>query len=466
MAIDIDTGHALRRPGELAQLVQAILAANPNDESHWLEWKASLDLSTRAGRLHLGRAVLGMSNRMPDLASPVCEGVGYIVVGVEPGRLAGVAPVDAAQLDDGLSPYLGGAKGPNWGATYLDLNGLSVLVVSVEAPAWGHPIFTLRRSYDSYSAGTVFVRKHGKTAPADDHDMDLLQARLRALSRDPLNLDVTVFGDVPLSWFDPSTVAEAIDNWVESRRSGLIANAENIDRSRKQIQSLDLDNPRFAAQGLATNLQRLASTIANPLVTPDERTLDDYVNEVDEWSDRLREAARGDWPTRYLDRGHGVVRLKVTNPTDRNIGDVLLKATFPGHDVTGLDERPYTGRLPSPPRRFGEPIRMDYGLSIIPAAQHLFNDPVIAPLRSTWVEDGSVRIGWSVGDLRPQDTDESDDVYVFVRSRPEDGVLRGTWEATSKSTDGVLKGELLVPVSAKPIDVGSLFKASSEVDGS
>lgn len=461
MALDIDTRNPLRRPGELTELVRAIMGANPNDESNWLEWKGSLDLTSAAGRLHIAKGVLGLANRMPGPAVSNCGGVGYVVIGCEPGSLAGVAPIDPAQLDDGLSPYLGGVRGPVWGATYVEVDDCSVAVVTVEPPAEGDRIFTLRKAYDKYSTGTVFVRRNGKTAPADDHEMDLLQTRLRIPSRDALEVDVSVVGDVPLSWFDPSTVKSAIQSWAESRRSTLVAEAERVERGRTG-QGTAARVPVTGFQQLAASLERLGR-LPNPLVKPDERTLEDYTAEVEAWTRRLAELGISTWHARYLKHGHGIIRLKVTNPSDRNIKDVMVKATFPSEDVVGLDERPYTERLPKPPRKYGEPVRFDIGFSHMPIG--LGDRPIISsipPMRSTWVEDGSMRIGWSVGDLRPRETKDSDDVYVFVQSRASEGILKGVWEATSKSTDGVLEGELLVPVAEEPVAVAALFEVSDD----
>jgi hypothetical protein len=56
----------------------------------------------------------------------------------------------------------------------------TVLVVTVEAPRAGDRIFTLRREFGRARDGTVFVRKGGRTIPADSGDLDALQDRLLA----------------------------------------------------------------------------------------------------------------------------------------------------------------------------------------------------------------------------------------------------------------------------------------------
>jgi hypothetical protein len=459
VALDVDTGVPLRRPAELVRLIRAILDADPNDETDWLEWKSRLGLTSAAGRFPIAKGILGLANRIPTRAQANCGGIGYVVIGAEPGSVTGVLAVDPAQLDDGLSPYVGGARGPGWSATYVQVDGSSVLVVMVEAPKAGDPIYTLRKTYDNFRAGTVFTRKNGKTAPADDHDIDALQARLRARSSAALELDVSIVGDIPLSWFDPGRVEPEIQQWVESRRSGLVAEAERIDRLQRQEGTVS-DDPLLEAHRLATSLTRWTA-VPNPLVREDDRTLDDYAAEVEAWAERLLRSVMESWPARYSNRGHGVMRVKVVNSTDRNLQDVLVKVVFPGEEIGGVDESPYVNRLPSPPRRFGEPERLDLGLLGPPIGlPNLSPGSSLPEIRSTWVEQGSLRIGWEVGDLRPRETDESEDVYAFVRGPLADGSLKGVWEATSKSTDGLLKGELSVPLAEHPVGVVSVLEAS------
>jgi hypothetical protein len=179
MPVNIDTTVALRGVHDLQRLVEAVIDADEHDELDWIEWKGTLDLSTKAGCFHVARAVLGMANRLPDRAGLTCVGVGYIIVGAEPGGLQGVASVDPATMDQHLDSYLGGAEGPRYTPTYVLVQEKRALVIVVEAPKSGDRIFSLRREFDKIRSGTVFVRKAGRTVPADAKDLDALQIRLR-----------------------------------------------------------------------------------------------------------------------------------------------------------------------------------------------------------------------------------------------------------------------------------------------
>jgi hypothetical protein len=50
MPLHIEIAAAIRRPIDQAALVQAVLAADWTDETHWLEWKSRLDLTAAEGR--------------------------------------------------------------------------------------------------------------------------------------------------------------------------------------------------------------------------------------------------------------------------------------------------------------------------------------------------------------------------------------------------------------------------------
>ena len=180
MAIPIDTAAPLRGVDDLRRLVEAIFAADDHDEADWVEWKSTLDMSTKDGAFAVARVVLGLANRLPDRASITCGGLGYVVVGAEPGSVNGVVSIDPASLDQLIEPYLGATGGPRWSPVYLPVMNATVLVVTVEAPRAGDRIFTLRREFGGARGGTVFVRKSGRTIPADSGDLDALQDRLLA----------------------------------------------------------------------------------------------------------------------------------------------------------------------------------------------------------------------------------------------------------------------------------------------
>ena len=435
------------------KLVAAVFAASDHDELTSVEWKSSLDLLSAEGRFSVAKPILGMANRMPDGAESSFEGLGYVVIGVTSGAAPGVMPVDPAQLDDGLSAYLGDSKGPKWNPTYLTFQGVQVLVIVVEAPGWGDPIFTLRKNYANNNAGGVFVRKAGKTAPATPEDIELLQERLqRSKTSSPLELDVDFVGDVPISWIDVTTIDSSVEAWVDERTSRMVLAAEDFEA-----------RARIASDPSMMGTARFTSLLAgfDPFKQEEDRTLDEFISQVDSWADKVREAIKGGAGllAPYFDLGYGIVKLRARNRTETNFSEVQVSAYLPGEDAVGFDEIPYPPSLPRPPRAYGEPKRLDVGFSIpnYPVADVGAFD---VPFRRTWVGEGSVPITWDLGDLRPRATEESDDVYVVVRAGCRE--IQGSWNATSKSVDGVVTGEVALTVKEGPIDIASVIDQAWE----
>jgi hypothetical protein len=125
-----------------------------------------------------------MANRRPEQAALRAQGCGYLVMGVEPGSLHGITPIDPSQLDQGVQHYLG-PDGPAWSLQYVQEAGATVLVITVERPEPGHRIFTLEREFTrsdgkTYLAGIPFVRRPGRTIQAEPADMRALEQRLVA----------------------------------------------------------------------------------------------------------------------------------------------------------------------------------------------------------------------------------------------------------------------------------------------
>lgn len=169
-----DTSVPLRGPHRLTELAAAIVAAQVS-ESHWLEWKSSLDFSTPAGRFAAARTIIAFANRDPLVAERVCGGEGYLVIGVEAGRASGVEEIDPAELHEKLRTFV---DGPHWEVAFVDVEGVRVAVLTVAAPQPGDRIHSLVKTNESSRSGTVFHRGVGGSAPATYRELEMLQDRL------------------------------------------------------------------------------------------------------------------------------------------------------------------------------------------------------------------------------------------------------------------------------------------------
>lgn len=183
VVLKIDTSRALRTPDQVFSLIQAVYEAGPEDESRAIEWKSGYaDLTTTDASFAISRAILGLANRPVAVAAASFEGVGYILVGVEPGSLNGQQMPDSAELLNAVHRYTGHGW-PYWDARTLAFDGVSVLVVTVEPPHNGDRMALLQKSYQTTKGslvpeGTIFVRQPGATERASRTELEMLQDRL------------------------------------------------------------------------------------------------------------------------------------------------------------------------------------------------------------------------------------------------------------------------------------------------
>lgn len=474
MSIDLDTGAAIRHP-DLSRVVHAVLGADEHDEADWIEWKSELDLSTKMGCFPIARTILGIANRMPAAASLVCEGLGYIVVGAEPDNVIGVVSVDPADLDQILEPWLGGVEGPRYMTTYVPIEGKKVLVVVVEAPRNGDRPYSLRKEFTGARDGDVFVRKSGRTERANSADLKALMERAAAVSAATPELEVSLVGDVPLSWFAPTAIDSIVDAWVGDRKRAMESTARAEERRRHPETTPTLKHRNFDTTSSITAeyarqpeyLRQVvrdaarAASAAGFADEPDKRTLDEYLVEVETWSERAMKLGPTVLLDRYLRARYGLVAVRVHNPSDRYLPKVLVEVHFEWDRVSSPERGYPEHRLPAEPRPYGEPTPSALAQSLSMSSRiypslvpSLGRTPM--PQRS-WTEKGSVRIVFNVGDLRQEGTDTSDDHYLLLPERPPDGTLHGTWKATVPEVRGVIRGNLEVPIREDPVDLRELL---------
>jgi hypothetical protein len=214
MVLTFDTSRAPLRLADFVALVRVVVAARPADESIWLEWKSSLDLGSPDGKVHLARGIVGLANRMPNVAHPYCEGRGYLVIGAAPGETQGVREVDPAVLDAWLRPYLG-VDGPRWQPHWLEMDGVTVLVVEVAAPHMGDPMHMIHKEGPKVRDGSVLVRRPGSTEPATSTELQALLARMSAAGR----LEGVRFALAEPAALMPIDFSQAaVEEWTEAQR--------------------------------------------------------------------------------------------------------------------------------------------------------------------------------------------------------------------------------------------------------
>jgi hypothetical protein len=181
--LQLDDSRALRTHDQLVSLVSAVLGAGIEDESRSIEWKSGYsNLADNDSSFAIARAILGLANRPVSIAHTAFEGVGYLLIGVEPTVLRGQSMPESAELLNAVRRYTGNGS-PQWDPRSVSVGGTKVLVITVEAPRAGDRIALLNKSYQPargslVAEGTIFVRHPGATERATRDDLEMLQDRL------------------------------------------------------------------------------------------------------------------------------------------------------------------------------------------------------------------------------------------------------------------------------------------------
>ena len=434
--------HGRLSEAQLRALVAEIHAGTFSSETDWVEWKRELDFTTAEGRFPLPKNILGMANRMPDIARRNNGGYGYILIGVEHEFMPGATEVDVAQLEDWIAPFLG-ATGPSWQPRYLRLDNLTILAVEVEPPRPGDSIRTLRRAFDNFNAGTIFVRKNGKTERALPEDIENLIERSQG-SR--LELDLQLVGPEQLSWFDGESIREVVQRRISDSRD------EQLERARGR------ERPR----DLRSIFQQLEQPLKTIRYGSDPRSRLDYEQQVLEWHGFASDVAFQHWLDRYISTSHAVYALRLENLTDQNFADVEVRLRFEGVLVeTAIPE--LAVEVPSRPAPFGSAIdprnfvRVELDDSPFDIAEpRIFESADIAALAG---DDDAIELVWSVGHLRPEATQESPEFCIVLQKPLDASHLTVNWSATSTSTRGVLKYSQDIPLAARQITIDDIEHA-------
>jgi hypothetical protein len=105
VTLDIDSSTPIRSLARYRELVIAVHEAPASEqETNSVEWKGEADLAEKRWQAQMGRQILGMANRDPEVADNMLGGCGYIVVGVSPGELLGTQVHDTAKIESWIRP--------------------------------------------------------------------------------------------------------------------------------------------------------------------------------------------------------------------------------------------------------------------------------------------------------------------------------------------------------------------------
>lgn len=426
MALSIDIGRALRTVTERQQLVEAIRDALLHEqETDSVEWKGSVDLTEKKWQAEIARQVIGFANRHPGRVASTWGGCAYLVLGAAPGAVSGITPVDSAKLDDTVSVYAG-KDGPQWSPDYVQVDGTTVLVVTVEPPQWGDTIFAFRKTFEGYANGDVFTRRNGKTERANHQEIRMLTERA-ATRGDRLGVD--------LEWWESPCEASALDlsetaveRWITDERNALLASRLPSRRGPTRV------------------LGDLAAEARNERERPEhEKKVERYLTEV-------RPRARDLWVSQAVEKGLGKLDLAVVNLTEHNFADVDVVMEFEGSVWSAFDRFDFD-TMEFPPRPKPWMAIEKRGLSVFGDALRIpdltvarFNPYAPDKSRGRSTNSGSTTLRFASVDVRPGYRHHIGPVYLIADAEYAGQEIDGSWHATSRSASGLARGVFTVRV--------------------
>ncbi len=425
MALLIDTSKPFLRPSQLRALVLAVRQAQGHEESRWLEWKSTLDLAKDAGISHIVKNVVGFANRDPIAARHHAEGYAYLLVGVEPGKMLGVIPVDPEKLVARVGAVASG--GVRWYPEYIRVEDIEVLIIIVEPPRPGDEMHHLRKQCGDCGPGSILVRHSGRTDPATPADIQMLQQRL--LNKDPsIDLEVT-----------------AEFTGIEQSPKFLDDIDKLLDESRERLSARHLRNSSVRLHGIS-----------------EVRTTEEYEAEVNNYLNDLRAAAMGRVFWSYFRHKDAQLRLRAVNRNDFELRAVRLEIRTTCN-VSGFDEEMSDSAMendspgfPEPPKPLGA---YDLGVRLSEFSHissiNYFGRPRIADpgFRVTSGEVLSMRV--NDFDLRPGDEVLLTPIPLFIYES-QGMMVDFDWSATASGVKGRLNGRFKLMVTESSFDMNIL----------
>lgn len=475
-AAGIDIGQAPRGEIVAAQLVAAVASVGDIAERHYLELKGPPDLTSKAHKQKVAKFILGAANRLTEKALEAFEGCAVMIIGVTAKGIEGIPPIEMLELSKVVQPFLG-VPGPRWDVVRVPVHGSTnqVLVVIVEPPTAGQPVFICRDNGDGLVDGRVYIRAEGETREASSAEQDAIRERANASSLPaPVDLEVSIVGKVvPISVDEASTlevfIARTRQHLLDAvptptTPGPIVINA--IRRAGKETGGADLQK---SMSEMSAKL--LSSSMFSSI--PESRSREEYGAQIEEWEREVR----AEWSNALrVVAGYLVpVEVSLRNLAQTFLHDVELEVHLEGNvEVVDYDELPARLEdidlgLPLPPREWGPTARDVLGLSgIVPPSflqgPLIGGGPSFRPSSSTWHNSGSVTINVSVGDLRPEATfitDDEQSVLVVLGESP--GSVVGTWRATARGYNQVFTGEMRVEVEPTR-DLTKCLRALLELD--
>lgn len=462
----------------LQQLLDAVAAEGDAAETLGLEAKSDIDPSKKGlGIAKIAKFILGMANRMPEVAVRYFKGHGVMLIGAEKGHCPGIPKgVEAHELANRLKPYLG-PDGPRWDLARLSTSDShEVLFVLVDPPSPGQPLYLCHKDYQpadradakfSLTDGDIYVRDKTQTRKATASEVQALLRRGTPIAPE-VTFDFQVLGralgvtdtDSGLRGIMAATAertrkeAEEEKRVAEEKKREAEASARKKAEEARQKWAVEgrpmpamsqsaFESMMKAVNPLASQWRTQSSLFGVP-ETEDSHDPEDIIRRREErwwkrWpkcrenlysatAERIRFAVENQVAS-YLSQPQIVVTIngaRAVEPQDAD--DLKVHQVLPFEDEPGSRTGPYGFALPD---------LVDY------RAFRRANPEI------DWTDnlDGSVTVVLTPSALRPSTRWTSDDdELVLIALDPAATELSATWSLTAEGIGQRFDGEFIIPV--------------------
>lgn len=342
-----------------------------------------------------------------------------MVIGISSeGKVAGANLPDPEQWIDGVTRFIG-LDGPRWDYQDIDHPKVEkpVLIVLVDPPSPGDPVYLCRAAGDGVADGHVYIRRPGKTQQADSAEMQMLLARAQA-SDPEVELEVSLDGEAVRIAIDHGS---SFDEYLARKREQLVAALPEPEPEPED--STGAFESSLGGLGMAGSQNNVMAELAKSMTptfemstesqretnwsglglteNPEPRSEQEYQDEIDQWTHKFRSQipeAVDRLAAYILD----AVTVRVHNKSEVYLENIEITIHLQG-DVWAVDwyelDRDVPRRnyfdLPSPPRKWGpvESSMLPHGIAnAVPPLCNQDHTPLAAhPFRGTTPDQSQSR---------------------------------------------------------------------------
>lgn len=444
--------------GQLAaqRLVHAVAKHDDRIERFYLELKGPLDMGSKVTGAVIAKFILGAANRQPDIAAKAFGGYGVMVIGVTNNEITGMPPIEMMEIARRVERFIGvPGQGPRWDVIRVPAAEApnEVLIVVVDPPAAGDPMFVCRDDGEALKNGRIYIRADGETREAQSGEIDLLVARASRNPSLPTGFEVGFTHPVDVVQVNTERTC---DEYIARERQELIKAMHDAEN--------ELNAAAVSAIGVLAASATKSSDFFGNFEKPEDRSSEQYIAEIEAWEARLRAA----WPSAVEVMAGWALRpleLTLTNTVDTFFRDVRLhvhlegsvKAVFSDDDES-LPSASGLG-LPPRPRMWGPRSLLDFANGYV---SPMISMPDLGGHSSslTWNNSGSVDLDFEIGDLRPRETWTFDEQEIALLLHDDDvSEVRGSWSLTARDHHRLFTGTVTIP-AAEPVDLTPYLRQS------